>query len=228
MAMLVPSTLKFLSDLSKNNNREWFQEHKDAYTAAHENVIVFADALLEKMRNYDELDNPSGKKSIYRIYRDVRFSKDKSPYKNHFAGYLKRSSKYRRGGYYFHIEPKGAFVGGGFYGPDKEDLKHIRDHIAQDDQPLRAILADPCFVSTFGTLKGEGVKTAPKGFSKDHPAIDLLRKKQFIVSRSFRSKEVTAPSFLDEVTDTFVALRPFFDYMSEILTTDLNGVLLEL
>lgn len=224
---IAPSTLTFLKDLSKNNTREWFTEHKDRYVEAHENVVAFADALLEEMRKHDELDNVSGKKSVYRIYRDVRFSKDKVPYKNHFGGYLRRATKMRRGGYYFHIEPGAAFVGGGFWMPNSDDIKHIRAHIAQDDAPLRIIIADPTFVKTFGTLDGEGVKTAPKGYSKDHPAIDLLRKKQFLVGKSFTDKEMKSKDFAKEVTLTFNAMRPFFDYMSEILTTDLNGAPLE-
>jgi len=221
------STLQFLKDLAKNNNRPWFTENKDRYVAAHENMIEFAEALIDEMSHHDNLVPMTGKKSLFRIYRDVRFSKDKSPYKSNFAGGLKRATKWLRGGYYYHIEPGESFVGGGFWAPNPADLKRVRDEIAADDKPLRKIIADPTFVKTFGTLKGDAVKTAPKGFAKDHPAIDLLRHKQFLVSHSFTEKEVTSPDFLKKLSQSFQNMRPFFDYMSDVLTTDSNGVPIE-
>jgi len=221
------STLQFLKDLSKNNNRPWFNDNKDRYTAAHENMVAFAEDLIDEMSHHDNLVPMTGKKSLFRIYRDVRFSKDKSPYKNNFAGGLKRATKWLRGGYYYHIQPGESFAGGGFWGPNSEDLKRVRQEIAADDQPLRKIIADPTFVKTFGTLKGDAVKTAPKGFAKDHPAIDLLRHKQFVISRSFTEKEITSAEFVHELVQTFQDMRPFFDYMSDVLTTDANGVPIE-
>ena len=224
MATLSKSTFDFLLDLKENNNRPWFEEHKHRYKAAHEDVIAFADELLEEMRKHDNLETVSGKKSLFRIYRDVRFSKDKSPYKTHFSGYFTRATKLLRGGYYFHFEPGRCMVGGGFWNPNKEDLKRIRDEFAQDASEIRQIIADPVFVKTFGELKGDGVKTAPKGFDKTHPDIDLIRMKQFIVSANFTDKEVFSGNYASKIVDTFNAMRPFFDYMSEVLTTDANGV----
>ncbi|NVK63821.1 MAG: DUF2461 domain-containing protein [Flavobacteriales bacterium] len=224
MTQIPSSSITFLKDLKKNNNRDWFTEHKKRYQKEHEQIISFADALLLKMNEHDVIETPSGKKSLFRIYRDVRFSKDKSPYKTHWAGGFTRATKARRGGYYFHIQPEGqSFIGGGFWAPNKEDLLRIREEIATDASELRDILADPVFISTFGELQGEQLKTAPKGFPKDHPDIDLLRYKQFIFSKNFSDEEVLAPDFLDRVNDTFKAMRPFFDFMSEVLTTDSNG-----
>ncbi len=227
-AKISKSTLQFLKDLGQNNNRPWFNDNKDRYTTAHENMIAFADALIDEMSHHDNLVPMTGKKSLFRIYRDVRFSKDKSPYKNNFAGGLKRATKWLRGGYYYQIQPGGAsFAGGGFWAPNPADLKRIRTEIAANDQPLREIVADPVFKKTFGTLQGATIKTTPKGFDKDHPAIDLLRHTQFLTGRSFTDDEVTASGFLKELTKTFRNMRPFFDYMSEVLTTDANGVPLE-
>lgn len=224
MTQIPASSLTFLKDLKKNNNRDWFTENKKHYQAEHEHIISFADALLLKMNEHDVIETPTGKKSLFRIYRDVRFSKDKSPYKTNWAGGFTRATKARRGGYYFHIQPDGqSFIGGGFWAPNKEDLLRIREEIATDASELREILADPTFISTFGELQGEQLKTAPKGFPKDHPDIDLLRYKQFIFSKNFSDKEVIAPDFLDRVNDTFKAMRPFFDFMSDVLTTDSNG-----
>ncbi len=218
------STLTYLKDLGKNNNKPWFAANKDRYTQAHESMITLAEAIMEEMSMVDNIVPKSGKQTLYRIYRDVRFSKDKSPYKQHWAGNLVRATKLLRGGYYFHIEPGNTLVGGGFFSPNSADLKRIRKEIAADPEPLRAIMADPTFQKTFGSLVGNTVKTAPRGFDSEHPAIDLIRYKQFICKRDFTDKEVTSAGFVEEVVKTFQNLRPFFNYMSEILTTDENGV----
>lgn len=219
-----PTTFQFLQDLKANNNREWFQENKARYDAAYANVIDFAEEVLDQMSEHDHLVPMTGKKSLFRIYRDVRFSKNKSPYKNHWGGRMKRATEELRGGYYYHIEPGGSFVAGGFWAPNKEDLKRIRDEFAADAEPIRAITADPVFVETFGQLKGDSVKTAPKGFSKEHPNIDLIRMKQFIVTREFSDEEVLQDNYAEKVVETFQAMRPYFDYMSDVLTTNANGV----
>lgn len=218
------STLSFLQDLKVNNNRPWFNEHKERYQQEHAYMVEFAENLIDRMGQHDLLEPMTGKKSLFRIYRDTRFSKNKTPYKTHFSGTLTRATKLRRGGYYYHIEPGGSFLAGGFWKPNSEDLQRIREELAADAQPLRKIIAAPLFQKTFGELQGDTVKTAPKGYSKDHPNIDLIRHKQLIVTRYFTDKEVMAPNFLDQVVETYTAMRPFFDYMSEVLTTDSNGV----
>jgi uncharacterized protein (TIGR02453 family) len=224
MQTYIPSSVfEFLNDIKNNNNRDWFAENKKRYQDQHELVVSFADALIDKMQTVDSIETPSGKKAIFRIYKDVRFSKDKSPYKINIGGHLSRATKYLRGGYYFHIEPGNCFVGGGFWSPSTEDLKHIREQIAADPQPLRDILTSKEFKSHFGELQGEKLKSAPKGFDKNHPAIDLINYKQFLISKKLTDKEVMSDNYLETLFETFKAMRPFFDYMSEILTTDLNG-----
>ena len=219
-----PSNFSFLKNLEANNNRDWFNANKADYTAAHENTVAMAEAILNKMQNHDVLETVSGKKSIFRIYRDVRFSKNKAPYKTHWGGYLKRAGQERRGGYYFHLEPGGkSFVGGGFWGPNADDLKLIRAQIAQDPDRLREVLNAPAFKKMFGTMGGDAVKTAPKGYAKDHPAIDLLRYKQYLLTTKLTDKQVLSANYPDLVVEAFMGMRPFFDYMSDILTTDLNG-----
>lgn len=224
MAQISTSNLDFLVQLEKNNHRDWFTENKARYEKEHADLVKFADELLVKMNQHDTLETASGKKSLHRIYRDVRFSKDKAPYKTHWGGSFKRATKVLRGGYYYHIQPNGqSFIGGGFWEPNKEDLQRIREEIERDPSELRAILADPNFVNTFGELQGEQLKTAPKGFDKEHPAIDLLRFKQFIFGKNFTDAEVAQPNFVEIANDTFKKMRPFFDYMSDVLTTDSNG-----
>ena len=223
MTTISKQNLTFLKTLAKNNNRDWFQEHKDEYTRSHENTIAFADSVLEGLSKIDEIETENGKKSLYRIYRDVRFSKDKSPYKLHWDMAFRRHGAERRGGYYIRIMPGEMMVGGGFYKPESKDLKLIRGHISQDPKPLQKILKSKKFSDHFGSLRGEQVKTAPKGFDKDHPAIDLLRFKSFYVFKHFKDKDALSEEFPKEVLKSFKAIRPFFDYMSDILTHDLNG-----
>lgn len=217
-------SVKFLKTLAKNNNREWFNGHKDAYLKAHENIIEFADGLLTKMNKHDKIETESGKKALFRIYKDVRFSKDKTPYSCRWSGSFKRATKKLGGGYYFHIEPGKSFLAGGFWGPEPGDIKRIRQDIDLNYKEWKKLLANKTLISTFGGIMGEQVSSAPRGFAKDHPAIDLLRYKQFILRHDFTDKEVCSPDFADKVNDIFKKMRPFLDYMSDVLTTDANGV----
>lgn len=225
--LLVPlSVMDFLKKLKNNNNRDWFNEHKNEFLKEQQLIAAFADALLIDLNKHDLIETPSGKKSLYWIHRDTRFSKDKSPYKIQWSGSFRRATKFRRGGYYFHIEPGNSFIAGGFWGPSPQDLKRIRDDLAFDASPLRKILKSRSFISTFGILQGEQLKTTPKGFDAFNDAIDLLRFKQFLIIRRFSDKEVLDESFLKEAGKTFKNVRPFFDYMSGILSTDSNGIMI--
>ena len=211
---------KFLKDINANNTREWFAENKARYQAAWEEGKALAADIEKGLNKKDVIE----KTKVFRIYRDVRFSKNKAPYKTYFGAGFTRATAARRGGYYLHIEPGGSFVGGGFWAPNPADLKRIRDEFQMDATEIRKITGTKKFKKIFGELQGDGVKTAPKGFSRDDPNIDLIRKKQFVLTRKFSDKEVKSPGFHKEAVKTFEAMRPFFDYMSEVLTTDLNGV----
>lgn len=219
------ANFQFLIDLKNNNDRDWFAANKKRYEKELQNMVNFADVLLAKMKEHDNIETPTGKKSLHRIYRDTRFSKDKTPYKTNFSGSFTRATKLLRGGYYFHIEPGNVFVGGGFWGPEPADLKRIRIDIAADDTELRSIITSKNFKKYFGELKGEQLKTAPKGFDKEHPAVDLLRYKQFLLGHNFSEADAISPNFATKVNEVFMAMRPFFNYMSEVLTTDVNGEL---
>lgn len=223
MAKISDSSLDFINQLKKNNNRDWFNQNKHHYLKEHESIISFAETLLNKMRSHDHIETINGKKSLHRIYRDTRFSKDKTPYKNHWSGGFKRASPALRGGYYFHIEPGNSFAAGGFWGPNTEDLKRIREEINMNSEDFTKIISSKKFKQSFGELLGEKLKTAPKGYPKDHPQIDLLRYKQFLLKKSFTDKEVTSPKFSDHLNEAFKEMRPFFDLMSEVLTTNKNG-----
>lgn len=219
------TAFQFMRLLKKNNNREWFNARKKEYLLEKAGVEIFADALITELNKHDVIETLSGKQCLHWIYRDVRFSKDKSPYRPEWSGSFKRATKYRRGGYYFHIEEGNTFVGGGFRAPNAPDLKLIRDDIAFDDAPLRKILKSKSFLENFGTLQGEQLKTTPRGYEAASPGIDLLRYKQFLLIRKFSDKEVSGKDFFLQVSDIFRAMRPFFDYMSEVLAADANGAI---
>src|SRR5258708_6871958 len=218
------STLVFLKKLSGHNNRDRFNANKDQYEQAKENVEQFCDALIQRMNAHDQIETPSGKKALFRIYNDVRFSPNKDPYNPRFAAYFKRVKPMLRGGYYFWVTPGNSKVGCGFSYPNPEDLKRIREDIASNYDDWNRFLNSKSLKSFFGNMKrGNQVKSTPRGFPRDHPAIDLLRYKQYWFERSFSDKEVLAGDYLTKVCKTFRGIRPFFDYMSEVLTTDLNG-----
>ncbi len=223
MAKIENSTAQFLKKLANNNNRDWFTENKAAYEKARENMSEFLDEVILKLNEHDVIETPNGKKSLFRIYRDVRFSKDKTPYKSNFAAGFKRAGAERRGGYYFHFQPGNVMLGVGFWAPNKEDLARIRYDISEFHEDWREVLKNKNVKSSFGEMIGEQLKTAPKGYEKDHPAVDLLRYKQFIFKKEFTDAEALSPDFADKVNDAFKGIRPFFDYMSNVLTTDKNG-----
>jgi uncharacterized protein (TIGR02453 family) len=215
------STFKYLQDLQKNNNRDWFADHKETYLKGQQNAKeVFAE-INANLQKHDEIE----KSKMMRIYRDVRFSKDKTPYKAHFANSFSRLGKELRGGYFLRIRPGESFLAGGFWEPSKEDLFRIRKEIVLDASEIKSILKDKNYKNHFG---GEfksfsELKTAPRGFDKEHPDVDLLRKKGFIASKNFTDEEVLSPNFIEEVDKSYKALRPFFNLFSDILSTNLNG-----
>nr|WP_299382094.1 DUF2461 domain-containing protein [Allomuricauda sp.] len=218
-SLISQDAFNFLKELAKNNNKEWFAENKSTFKKHEADVKSFYENVKVQLNAHDEIE----KMKMFRIYRDVRFSKDKTPYKTHFAGSFSRLGAHLRGGYYLHIQPGETFVATGFWEPNKEDLFRIRKEFEMDASEFRKVISDKTFKSIWGELQGEGVKTAPKGFDKEHPNIDLIKRKRFIFVRNFSDKEVLSKTFIAEVDKSFRAIRPYFDLMSDILTTNLNG-----
>ncbi|ALM47740.1 hypothetical protein AMR72_01775 [Flavobacterium psychrophilum] len=217
--MISKEVLDFMSSLGKNNNREWFSENKTAFQNIESEAKVFFNEVYTDLQKQDSIESIN----IYRIYRDIRFSKDKSPYKKYLSVWYSRTKPFFRGSYYLHIEPGNSFVEGGFWNPNPDDLKRIRKEFELDDSEIREIMNAPDFRKYFNGLEGEELKTTPKDFDRSHKAIDLIKKKQFLVIRNFKDKEVLDKNFKNEVLSTFRAMRPYFDYMSDVLTTNLNG-----
>ena len=210
---------RFFNKLEQNNNREWFEQQKPEFKAMETKVKQFGEALKDQLNQHDSID----RFKLFRVYRDVRFSKDKTPYKIHFGLTWHRTKPEYRGGYYLHLKPNDIFLACGFWDPNPADLKRIRQEIDMDADEYRNIINEPNFKRIWGKLQGDAVKTAPKGYAKDHPNIDLLRHKQHIFMVRYTEEDVAAADFLDRLDTALQAVRPFVDYMSAVLTTNADG-----
>jgi len=209
--------LTFLARLAKNNNRDWFEKNKGDYLQAKENYEAFVARWLEELIKFNpELAGLDPKKLVFRIYRDVRFSKDKSPYKiNMGAGVSANGKMEQEPGYYLHIQPGNqSFLAGGMYMPDPANLAKIRQEIDYNPETVVGILKDKKFRKWYNGLDNfDQLKTVPKGYAKDHPHLDLLKNKSFIVSHYFSDKEVKDKKFLKQVTEAARAIKPLNDFL---------------
>ncbi len=209
----------FLKKLKTNNDRDWFNDNKSNFKLIEKEIKLFGEELKNRINEHDEIDLFK----LFRIYRDIRFSKDKTPFKTHFGLTWHRTKPMNRGGYYFHIEPNNSFLACGFWNPNPKDLYRIRREIFFDSSELKKIILKNEFLHVWGKLKGNELKTAPRNFEKSHPDISLIRKKQYIFSIKFSDQEVLNDTFIEKLNLAIKTVRPFVDYMSEILTTNENG-----
>jgi uncharacterized protein (TIGR02453 family) len=212
--------LDFLSALKGHNNKDWFEEHRAAYETARTHFENFVDQLISEYGEVEDLGGITAKDCIMRIYRDTRFSKDKSPYKTNMSATIAPGGKKStRLGYHLHMQPNDeTLVAGGLYMPTPEQLSRFRMAIDQDAAPFKAILEDRDFKKYFGRLEGEKVKTVPQGYRRDHPEIELLRFKQVVVVHRLTDEIVLSPRFSTQMIKTFTAMKPFLDYLNAILT----------
>lgn len=212
-------TLEFLSKLKKNNNRVWFQENRAAFDQTQEAFSIFVDTLIHDLGRVDDLAGLSAKDCIFRIYRDVRFSKDKSPYKTNMGAEIGGGGrKSGRLGYYVHIAPHDqSMIAGGLYMPSGEQIAKFRQAIARDAKKFKKIINDKDFKKYFSTLEGEKLKTAPQGFARDHPEIELLKLKQVVVYHRLSDEQVLASNAAARAVTVFKAMKPFLDYLNSIV-----------
>lgn len=212
-------TLSFLRELKSNNNKAWFEKNREAYQRAKEGFEVFIDKFIDEFRRVEDFGGLSAKDCTFRINRDIRFSKDKSPYKTNMGAEVARGGRKSGNlGYYFHITPGGeSMIAGGVYMPTPEQLAKIRKAIARDANRLKKIINAKEFIHYFGSVEGEKLKTAPSGYAKDHPEIELLKFKQLLAAHRFSDKEVLSPDFLTNTIQAAKALKPFLDYFNSVL-----------
>ena len=217
--MVLSSSVSFFKKLKKNNNRDWFAENKPKFKELELQIKAFGEELKDRLNEFDNVD----RFKLFRIYRDIRFSKDKTPFKTHFGLYWNRLKPRLRGGYYLHISPNNNFLACGFWDPNPKDLYRIRKEFLHDANEFRKILKSKEIYSIWGNLEGTELKTAPRNFDKNHPDIDLIRKKQFVFKINYSDKEVLEKRFIDKIELSLKAIRPFLNYMTDVLTTDENG-----
>lgn len=221
--MLHPKTIQFLTKLKKNNSREWFNEHRNEYDAAKENFIELVNQILSKAGQFDQdISVLTYKDCIFRINRDVRFSKNKDPYKNNMAAYfVKGGKKSWLAGYYFHFEPGGkSFIGGGLYGGEPNQIKKVRQEIDYDWEAFKGILQNKNFKKTFGDLSREesmSLVREPKGYDKDNPAIDYIKLKNFIVSVPVTDEELTDQKLVKKIITAFTTMQPLLQFLNRAI-----------
>lgn len=207
--MLKPETLRFLTALKKNNNKDWFDKNRSFYDTAKRNFIAFVDSVIIELTRFDKgIAGLEAKKCLFRINRDVRFSKNKSPYKTNFGAIISPGGKKSQlPGYYIHLEPGEAFVAGGVWMPEAAKLNAIRQEIDYNLKEFKKIVNDKNFKKHFGTLsQDEILVNAPKGYAKDSPALEFLKLKSFIAYEKLNSKDITSKIFLKKSVDSFKAM----------------------
>jgi len=219
--MLQANTITFLQKLSKNNNKPWFDKHWDEYQSAKEDYEVFVTQILEGLSVSEPLfKEQRAKDCIFRIFRDVRFSKDKTPYKAHFGAFFSKGGrKFPGAGYYFHLEPGGkSFIGGGLWVPDAPLLKAVRQEIDYNFGEFKGIIENKKFKALFKKIDGEQLKTLPQGYAADNPAIEYLKMKSFTVSCNIPDTDVLEKGVVKKAMDVFTTMRPFIDFLNRSLT----------
>lgn len=211
--------LNFLKELKKNNSREWMELNKSKYLNAKKNFEDIVVTLIERISVFDpHIQGTDPKKCIFRIHRDIRFSKDKRPYKENMGGFINKDGKKGMdGGYYLHIQPGESMLAGGVYMPPSDILKKIRQEIDYNPEPLYQYMDSPEFKKYFGTIQGDALKKAPKGYDPDHPNIELLKLKYYVVVHRISDDDLVKPDFPEYAVKAFKAMYPLNEYIRNAL-----------
>lgn len=209
----------FLIDLKQNNNRDWFQENKKRYEDSRTNFLSMVEYLIRRIAEFaPEVKSLEAKNAVFRIYRDIRFSKDKTPYKTQFGAYMApggRKSIYA--GYYLHLEPGNSFIAGGSYCPQSEFLKKIRSEIYYNVEEFKSLINNKQFAELFNEIHGNKLVRPPAGFPKDFEDIELLKFKDYTIFHPVSDKEVIGKGFQEKVVTTFKAMKSFNDFINRSL-----------
>ncbi|WP_294283678.1 DUF2461 domain-containing protein [uncultured Chryseobacterium sp.] len=219
-ATLSPGVFEFLNALILNNNREWFTENKHLYVESQQNVVAFLEDLIKEMSGFDEdLAKLDAKKSLFRIYRDTRFSKDKIPYKSNFGASLGMGKGSQKGGYYLHLELGKSFIAGGIYMPEASVLRELRKEISLYAEDFLAVINNKEFKKYFPELDQEGkLKKIPQGFEKDDPMAEYLKLKNFIVVYNLKDEEISDKNAVKNLTGIFKLMKPLNDFLNAPLS----------
>ncbi len=215
-------TLKFLSSIKSNNNKPWFEAHRADYERARGEFEDLVDQLIVKLGAFEDMQGVTARDCVMRIYRDVRFSKDKSPYKIAMSASIGPGGrKAYRFQYFLHLEPGDrSIIAGGLHEPESAQINAFRTAIARDARKFKSIVSAPAFKRHFGTISGEKLKTAPQGIARDHPEIELLRLKEVVAVQILPDKTVLSPGLVAQVVDACKAMKPFLDYLSSVVAKE--------
>ncbi len=216
--MLHPNTLKFLKSLDKNNNREWFEKNKNLYEAAKADFNKWVENIIvEAQKTSNDYQHLVLKDCVFRIYRDVRFSKNKLPYKNNMGAQLKKGGKKSPYcGFYIHIEPStnGSFVAGGFWMPEGDVLKKVRQEVEYNTDDFKKIITDKKFKALYGSLEDHKLKKAPKGIDPTHPDVELLKYTSYVVSAPIDNSDLTSEKLSKQIIKALKTIQPFLDFLN--------------
>ena len=219
MEQIKKSTLDFLMKIKSNNNREWFNKNLKLYEDAKENFESLVQAIIDRVTDFEPImKGLEAASCIYRINRDIRFSNDKSPYKAHFGAFIVRGGRKngdKFAGYYVHIEPGNSMIAGGAYMPPAPWLSAIREKIDEEPEKLLRIIKNKDFINYFGKIEGEKLKTAPKGYPSDHPHIDLLKYKSYLVVNEVTDEKVLSQDYFEHIINVARAMKPLNDFLND-------------
>ena len=214
---ITQETFNFFKQIEENNNKPWFEKNRPLYETAKANFLEFMEVLLPKIRTIDQIVEKDLTKYASRIHRDVRFSKNKSPYKNNISSLIERALDFKKCPFYIHIQPNGSFMGAGVYQPDPALLKRVRQEIDYNSSELHKIIGKPSFKEKFGKITGDSLVRPPKGYEEDNPNIELLKLKFYIVRKDFSDEEVMSPDFADRIAELYREAIPFFEFLDNAI-----------
>ncbi len=214
--MIEKETFRFLLALQKNNNRPWFEKNKSRYERAKENYLSFINELLTEIRKIETIHEKELKKYPSRIYRDLRFTKDKRPYKNSISSVIERAAENKKCGYYFHIQPGNSFIGGGIWQPPGDLLARARQEIDYNSGEFNSIIQKKDFKKIFGQVTGESLKRAPKGYSEDNENIEMLKQKEYLIIHRFEDDVVCSKTFVRNVIECYKTGLPFLNFFDVV------------
>jgi uncharacterized protein (TIGR02453 family) len=217
MATISKESFRFLNQIKQNNNKPWFEKNRPEYERARAEFLLFMTKLLAGIRKIESIPEKEPAKYIQRIYRDIRFSKDKTPYKSFFSSIIERGPENRKCPLYLHIQPGRSMIGGGVWDPSPETLKMIRQEIDYNGVVLQKIIHSNVFLKQFGKISGSKLSRLPKGYEADNPNIELLKYKQFIFERSFDDELVLSKQFIPEILKSYKAAMPFFGFFDQAM-----------
>ncbi len=218
--MISKQTFQFLKELKKNNNRDWFNSNKEKYQTANAEFEAFVNVVLANIAQFDKsIAGVSARDCIFRIYRDVRFSKDKSPYKTHLSAWIVKSGRksHDEAGYYIHIEPDGSILAGGAHNPPPDWLRAIRSKIHSNGKEFKKIIGSAAFKKYFKEIEGERLSRPPQGFDANHPDIELLKQKSYLAVHKVKDNAVMAGDFAKLCTEAFKVLYPFNKFLNQVI-----------